>query len=203
MKPLVIVASGLVAVAAVAGIGHQLNPPKGKLFLPVGVRHTFPGLTSQQRQDLFKLYKAQVSNSALTPNPNATLITPQSPYFAPLDASLNALGTFQTATGWNRIIMHEDNNEVMLVIGKPDPTKTYLVTFLLSPSKPIQAFMLTGRTSTVNGTGYDPFQPNAMLNGPTSVPVMIMPGSNTAEVSLAVGDRQAYTTCEGVTVEAL
>ena len=129
MKLALVSCASIAVLTVVAVAGRQRPQPPGLGSNQAIVHHVYSPLTVAE-----KLAALKVFGLNQTPPAGGTLITltPQAPYYAPLDASLNAGGQFSwySKTHDNAIVMTANGKTGIAVnIYNPVPNKAYLVTF--------------------------------------------------------------------------
>ncbi len=202
---------GLIALAAIAAAHWQGILGKSALSEAPTQPPPFGQLTEpmQQKAAALKQFGSKLTS---TSSAVAANLTPQTPYNAGMDASLNVSGScqVQAATAWNRVEINAPTTFLVLV-GRADPSKTYMVTFNLRITNTIDFTMLTGKTNTASGkTALNPIQPTGKMTGSSfapgttvSIPVVILPGSNTAELVVSSPSLLGLATFFSANIEAM
>src|SRR5665213_195058 len=131
MKASIVALAGLTVLIAVAGSKHQADKYAQARMIQVQSL-TFHPLSQAARAAAFKQFGSTLNPASLSPNPTTFTLTPQAPYNAPMNASFDALGDYET--NLNRVVMStgfftDMLGQAQVVVGNANTTKTYLVTF--------------------------------------------------------------------------
>jgi hypothetical protein len=178
MKIATFALAGIAVLVAVAGARYQGVKRMSLITKPLILRHTFPKLTPSQILAAYKLF-------GVIPPPTFSTakftLTPNVPYYAPLQTSLSANGNWYTAPGANCVV-NNTGGWAEVYLQHIDPTKSYLVMFNVSvQGQPVSVTMFSA-TQTSDGDTTGPLAPTATVNSPVSLPVVVSGGANAAEI---------------------